>query len=122
MPELIEIHADELSTYVPNVSFKDENSDPVIPNNAKWTLQDMSGVVINSKLDEAITSPAASEDIKLAGDDLALSTAEVATGIDKFMRELTIEYEYDSSLGLDNPGVESIYFWIDRIGGHHVTT
>jgi hypothetical protein len=89
-------NAQEQSTYVITVAFKDEDGQDVIPTAATWTLTDSGGAVINSRLDVAISPPAASVDIVLTGDDLLISTG--FTG-DSEERIFTIQATYDSSLG-----------------------
>jgi len=88
------------------VAFTDEDGNAVTPNadTIKWTLTNRPAhgtvpTVINSREQEAITS-ASTITIVLEGDDLTLLSGEGSFG----ERVLTVEYQYDSSMGnnLDN--------------------
>ena len=95
------IEFNEKSAGVITVVFKDEDGVAVIPTSIKWTLTTMNGVtVINSRDQEDIT-PAASVDILLEGDDLALTETEQS--VKEIDRRLTVEAVYDSDLGTDIP-------------------
>ena len=95
------IKFNEKSAGVITVAFEDEDGDAVIPTSIKWTLTTVNGVtVINSRDQEDIT-PAASVDILLEGDDLALTETEQS--VKEIDRRLTVEAVYDSDLGIDIP-------------------
>lgn len=97
--------APEEGTYVIGVAFADENADPVIPNaGATWTLTDVSGNVINSRSAVGITE-AASVDIVLSGNDLAIGT-------NGRKRVLTVFYTYDSDAGSNLPMYQECEFTI----------
>jgi len=95
------IEFNEKSAGVITVAFKDEDGVAVIPTSISWTLTTVNGVtVINSRDQEDIT-PAASVDILLEGDDLALTETEQS--VKEIDRRLTVEAVYDSDLGIDIP-------------------
>lgn len=79
----------EQSTYIIQISFKDEAGEPVVPKAAAWTLADKTGTAINSRSDVAISSLAATVTIVLTGNDLAMTT-------DKD-RYVLVEAVYDSA-------------------------
>ena len=112
MPITLELHADEESTYLATAAFTDAAGDPVTPNanTIKWTLSDMEGTVINSRLNIVITSDT-SVDIVMSGDDLALQTGEVGT----VKRLLTVVAVYDSTEGSDLPLNEETVFLLDPL-------
>jgi len=96
------IEFDEKSAGVITVAFKDEDGDDLTPTSIKWTLTTTDGVtIINEREQKAVVTPAASIEILLSGDDLALLTAEVSDRT--VARKLTIEAVYDSDLGDDLP-------------------
>ena len=95
MPTNLDITANEQGTIVVRAAFTDEDGATVVPaSNVLWTLTDTAGTVINSRLDE-IESAAATVDIVLTGDDLALQTGESGT----VERRILVETTYNSSLG-----------------------
>ena len=95
------IEFDEKSAGVITVVFKDEDGDAVIPTSILWTLTTANGAtVINSREQVSIAVPAASIEILLSGDDLALLPTEQGSRI---TRTLIIEAVYDSDLGTDIP-------------------
>lgn len=108
----IQEHLAEESTGVFTCAFKDANGEGVTPSSATWTLTDTSGTVINSREAVAISSLAASVDVVLSGDDLAISS-----GFDGVAEErvLTVEYVYDSDEGTDLPGKGECRFFIDSL-------
>ena len=112
MPITLELHADEESTYIATAAFTDAAGDAVTPNagTIKWTLSDMEGTVINSRLNVVITSDT-SVDIVMSGDDLALQTGEVGT----VKRLLTVVAVYDSTEGSDLPLNEETVFLLDPL-------
>ena len=96
MATILTVNAQERSTYVITVAFKDEDGQDVIPTSAAWTLTDEDGTVINSRQDVAITPLAASSDIVLTGADLAVDTGFAGAAQE---RTFTVEAVYTSSLG-----------------------
>jgi len=99
---MADIEFDEESSGSIVVEFEDRDGDDVIPTSIKWTLTTTDGVtIINEREQEDVETPAASIEILLSGDDLALLTAEVSDRT--VARKLTIEAVYDSDLGDDLP-------------------
>ena len=102
------------------VAFKDEDGVAVAPNSASWTLYNRPSdptetpTVINSREDVVISSPEATEDILLEGDDLAFLAAELGT---LCHRALVVEYQYDSSFGNNLDDKIQYFFSIERIIG-----
>ena len=96
MTTTLTVNAQEKSTYVITVNFKDEDGQDVIPTSATWTLTDEDGTVINSRQGVVISSLAASVDVVLTCADL-----EIDTGFSGAAQErlFTVEAVYDSSLG-----------------------
>ena len=94
----------EKSTYVVTVAFADEDGNAVTPDSISWTLSDTDGNVVNSRSDVSITVPAASNDIVLSGDDLAIPRPSM------LRRRMTIEAVYDSDAGSDLPFKGEIEF------------
>ncbi len=76
-----------------------------------WTLTDTSGNVVNNRQDVAISSPAASQDIILSGDDLAVD------GLSRVTRVLTLAGTYTSDLGAGMPLTGGILFEIEPLPG-----
>jgi hypothetical protein len=101
-------NATEESTYAITVSWYDESDNAVTPSAATWTLTDLNGNVINSRLAVAIGSLSTSNTIVLKGDDLAIG----ANGID---RQLLLEYTYTSDLGAGLPGKWAAQFVIAQL-------
>lgn len=83
-------------------TFTDENGTATVPDTITWTLTDVSGNVINARSGVSV-SPAASVNIVLSGDDLAI-------GAYGTRRQLLIEYTITSSLGSGLPGKHQIEF------------
>ena len=110
MPITLELHAIEESTYLATAAFTDAAGDPVTPDSVKWTLSDMEGTVINTRLNVPET-PATSVDIVMSGDDLALQTGETGT----VKRLLTVAAVYDSTEGLNLPLNEEVVFLLDPL-------
>lgn len=101
--------AKEKGTFPIVAAFKDEDGDPVTPNSGlTWTLTDQYGAVINDREDVAIT-PATSVTVVLQGDDLALPDPN------RNIRVLTIEGDYDSSLGSELPLKDQVQFEIENL-------
>ena len=108
MPKLLSKKAAEEGTYIITAEFIDDDGDSVAPDTLTWTLTDSSGTVINSRTSVSVSSPTASEDIVLSGDDLALQSGESGDT----MRILTIQATYDSDAGTDLPLNDAAYFYI----------
>jgi len=105
-------HAIEKSTYVMTASFKDEDGNAVTPTSITWTLTDKNGVVINSKQDVAVITPAASINIVLSGDDLEVLPGET----NNIIRVFAVKAIYDSAtLGNDLPLRGAIQFFLDNL-------
>jgi hypothetical protein len=86
--------AKERSSYRIPISFKDELGEDVTPNSIKWTMIDGNNLVVNSR-EDVVIAPAASVNIILYGDDLAVDeTAESRK------RTVIVEADYVSSLTL----------------------
>lgn len=111
MPTLLDDHATEESTFAITVAFTDDDGSAVSPNAATWTLTDSSGTVINSREDVSISSPTSSETIVLSGDDLQILSGETGD----VLRILTVEGDYDSSLGSSLPLKGSCKFVLDNL-------
>jgi hypothetical protein len=99
--------ANEESTYVVVVKFYDEEGDPVIPTSIAWSLTDSAATAINSRTAVSV-SPAASINIVLSGDDLALASSDRK-------RILYINAAYTSSYGTGLPLREEIVFEIEPL-------
>jgi hypothetical protein len=111
MPTYLTTTAEEESTYLISAAFTDENDVAVVPDTITWTLTDADGNVINSREDVSVSSPAASVDIVLSGDDLGLQAGETGDVV----RILTIEATYDSDAGDDLPLKDKATFIIKNL-------
>ena len=107
---MLSTHAKERSTFVITANFA-STTGAVAPSSAYWSLTDRAGTAINSRSDVTIASPTSSENIVLSSSDLKITTNENDEGV----RILTVEAEYDSSLGSDLPIKEQIEFIIDPL-------
>lgn len=94
MTYLTTVAADK-GTYVVTCAFTDEDGADVVPTAITWTLTDADGAVVNSRQDVAVTTPAASVDVVLSGDDLAYSAGS--------SRIFVVEATYTGSLGAGLP-------------------
>ena len=93
MPVDLNITANEKSTLIITVSFKDETGESVTPNDdLTWTLTDVQGTIVNER-DHVDLTAAPSVTIVLHGDDLICAESNQLV--------LTIEGTYDSLLGSD---------------------
>jgi hypothetical protein len=99
----------EKSTHTWTVTFTDEDDAAVTPDSITWTLTDEDGAVINSRSAVAVSSPAASNDITLSGDDLAISDEN------KLERRLTIEAVIDLAAGNDKPVKGELTFYLQPL-------
>lgn len=111
MAILLSTPALERSTYVVTVSFADEDGAAVVPTSGTWTLTDGSGTVVNSRADVSLAPLAASKEIVLSGDDLALNTGRAE------WRILTVTATYISTLGTDLPLNEEVRFLVADLAG-----
>lgn len=112
MATILTTVAQEQSTYIITCAFTDEDGDAVIPDSIVWSLTDTDGTVINSRDQEAVSVPAASVDIVLSGDDLALQSGETAT---KIQRRLLVEAVADTDAGNDLPLKAEAIFLIENL-------
>jgi hypothetical protein len=106
MPISASISAVEKSTFVVTAAFADEDGAAVTPSSITWRLESDSGATINSRSAVVVTSPAASINIVLSGDDLSLINQEN----DSEIRRLIIIAFYTSSLGAGLPLSDSYEF------------
>lgn len=109
MPSTLTTKAVEKSTYIVTAAFTDDDGVAVVPNTPlTWTLTDRDGAVINNRDAVAIT-PAASVEIVLSGDDLAVpDTADL-------VRYVTIEGTYDSDAGSNLPIKDQVKFAVSNL-------
>lgn len=98
----------EEGTAVVGMAFADEDGDAATPTVITWTLTNTEAVVINSREDVSVASPAAALDLVLSGDDLAI-------GDNGRERVLTVEWEYDSDLGSNLPEKDELRFEIEEL-------
>ena len=102
----------EKSSFIIEAVFVDEADVSVVPKTLKWTLIDCAdGSVVNEREQVVVSSPAATTDILLQGNDLALLHSEARES-----RELILEGTYDGTLGADIPIKEGVLFSIIGIG------
>lgn len=114
MGTAINTNASEQGTYVITLTFTDETGTSVVPDSITWTLMNRNtGTIINSREDVAVTTPAASVDVVLSGDDLQILTDENDYG----RRVLLVEAIYDSDAGNNLPLKTEAYFQIDDLAG-----
>ena len=107
----LETHAVEKSTYIITASFKDAAGNAVIPDSIRWHLVDKLNHIMNNRTGVVVAVPAASTDIVLSGNDLALMPGETNIG----ERTLIIEAVYDSTEGSDLPLTGEVNFIIDNL-------
>lgn len=103
MPVKLTVDGTEEGTYVVEAVFIDESDNSVVPNNIAWSLYDSSRNIVNSRNSVVVAVPAATTNILLQGDDLAI------IGRDN-RRVMRIDYDYDSSLGSGLPGKGEVEF------------
>ncbi len=108
MPIKSSVAANERGTIKFTCSFVDESGEAVVPTSITWTLTDKAGNVINDRTSEAVT-PAASVNIVLSGDDLAIDSDTTVR------RLLTVSIVYDSTLGSGLTENEEIEFPINKM-------
>lgn len=102
-------NAREESTYVLSIDFLNENSSPVTPTSATWTLSDINGNIINGRVDVNISPLSTTVDIPLTGDDLAISDPV------SLVRRFTVEALYDSTLGNGLKLNDEVEFSVDDL-------
>jgi len=73
-------------------------------------LSDLKGNIVNSREDEVVNTPTASNDIVLSGDDL-----QILGSAPKETRVFTVEGTYNGSLGSDLPFTGKTYFVIRNL-------
>lgn len=109
MVELLTAAA-ESGTYVITAVFTDEDGNSLIPNTIKWSLKTRDGVVVNSRSSQAVSSPSATENIVLSGDDLSY-----LSDYDDGRRVLTLYGTYDSSYGTGLTFAENVHFEVENL-------
>jgi hypothetical protein len=110
MPKtIISPNAIEGSTFIISVTFYNELNVATVPNTAKWSLSDLSGNIINGRVDQEIAGLTSTVSIVLSGLDLALPE-----GVDSY-RILTITATYDSILEDDLTLVDQVTFLIKNL-------
>lgn len=112
MTTILTVKAQEKSTYVITAAFKDEDGQDVIPDSATWTLTDEDGTVINSRQAVTISPLAASVNIVLVCDDLAVDTGFSGTAQERIF---TVSAIYTSSLGSGLCLKNSCRFYVDNL-------
>lgn len=109
----LSVDAVEQSTYVVTIAFTDEDGNAVAPDTATWTLTDDEGTVINLRQDVTISSPSATEEVLLTGDDLAITDTYSPRRI------FTIEATYTSgTFGAGLPLTGAAQFTVERLVGN----
>lgn len=101
----------EGSTYIVNVTFKDEAGVTMVPATASWSLRDNYNKVINSRSNVSISALATTVSIVLSGDDLQYEPNS------KTFRILTVKGTYDGAYGNDLPIAEEFTFNIKPLVG-----
>jgi len=109
----LSVHADEGGTYIVNIATADEDGTSKAAKTLSWTWTDGAGTVIHNRGKVEITSPTASEDVVLSGDDLAIQLGEV--DLPSVSRIFTVTGTYDSlTLGNDLPLRGRCYLTLDN--------
>ena len=104
-------YAIEKSTFMVTAAFIDSAGAAVAPNvGLAWKLTDRSGTVINSRT-SVVIAPAASVDIVLSGDDLAMQTGEGNSA----RRVVTIMGTYNSTEGSNLPIKDECVFTVRNL-------
>jgi len=101
--------AEEGSTYVVRATYYDEDDNAITPDSVTWTLTGGGGVVVNSRENVVIVTPATYNDIVLGASDLKCSSGRDET------RVLMLEYVYDSAAGLNLTGTAQTSFMVQKI-------
>lgn len=100
----------EGSTYVVQVTFKDEAGESMVPVGASWSLCDNTGSIVNSRSAVPIT-PASTVSIVLSGADLSFELNSMS------QRVLTVTGTYDGAYGSNLPIAEEFTFGIRALEG-----
>lgn len=100
----------EGSTYVVNVTFRDEAGESMVPVSAEWSLRDNYGNIVNSRSAQSIIV-ASTVSIVLSGADLAYEPNA------RSQRVLTVQGVYDGDYGNDLPIAEEFAFAIRPLVG-----
>ena len=103
MPLILTGRAVEEGSVGVKITILDEDGDGVTPSAATWTLTDLSGNVIDTRTDIAITPLASEMTVLLKGDNLALTSQSSAYE----MRLFTFEGTYDPGDASATPIKES---------------
>lgn len=113
MTTTITTKAQEESTFTINMAFTDSASNSVAPTAVLWTLMDKNSNVINEREEIAIGAGdlAASIDVVLSGDDLAIQIDEVSP----YDRYLLVEATYDGVEGSNKPLRDRAKFNIENL-------
>ena len=111
MSQKFGVVATEEGTVVIEFTFKDEDTNPVVPNSATWTLFNTRGVVVNNRNQIALTSLTTTMKVVLTGEDLVINSAHGKERI------FLVEYVYNSSNGTNLPNKDYCQFAIDDIIG-----
>lgn len=107
MPTTLDTRATEKGSFIITASFTDEDGEAITPKTLVWTLMDAEADAVVNSREQVSATPAASVDILLQGDDLAILHGQA-----KELRELVIEITYDGSLGNDIPQKDSVKFYV----------
>lgn len=101
--------AKEQGTFLVDVSFLDEDGEPLTPKvgTLSWTLSDVRGVIVNNRLQVPITS-SSSVTVVLSGLDLEIGPQYLFN-----LRKLLFEGLYDSTAGTNLPLKEEVTFEIE---------
>lgn len=102
----------ERGTAVVQCVFTDEEGNSVAPDSLTWTLSDRAGTIINSREDEEVVDLAATVNIVLSGDDLAILPTEAVAYAERIV---TIKGTYDSTYGNDLPLRHEEMFYIANL-------
>lgn len=101
----------ERSTLALVASFRDEADELITPTAITWSLTDGDGNVLNERDELAVTPPANTITVVLAGDDLAMAAG------DDGRRQVVIRATYDGDLGDDLPITGLIEFTVRNVPG-----
>lgn len=107
MPQTLDTHANDQSSYTVECSFTDEDGNAVAPVSLQWTLLSPTRAVVNSRENVNVTSPSATETITLVPADLNHD--------DGAYRYLVLDWTYNSNYGTGLAAREQIRINIDDI-------
>ncbi|MCP4149797.1 MAG: hypothetical protein GY757_18780 [bacterium] len=94
------------------VVFTDEAGDAVVPTGITWSLADVDGTIINSRIDVAIATPASTINLTLTEADTTLQGRKRYYG--NHDRYITFRAVYNSALGNDLVAIEEGMFSIEN--------